>query len=316
MANPARGPRVSVLVPAYEHAPFIRETLDSVLAQDYGDFHVVVGDDGSQDGTADVVTEHVGGDPRVRLLRSERNLGLAANFNRLLGAVEGEYYAWLGGDDVMLPGKLSQQVALLEARPDAVGCVHDAEVFVSETGETLGRFSEMYNGRRGFREGGVELWFEPLYFMLPSTMMIRSSARPARGYDERLPFANESLFDIETFRRGPCVTLDAVLVRYRRHGGNVRRSAAMQTGILEESLMAMAMVQARHPELTGLVRRRRASLLLSAAMRSAGQGERRAAARYGWAALTDGGPRGVAASVAAYARLRAGRRRLGAAAPV
>ena len=315
MAGGARRPRVSVLVPAYNHAPFIRETLDSVLRQDYEDFHVVVADDGSTDGTADVVAERAADDSRVTLLRSERNLGLAANFNRLLDAVDGDYFAWLGGDDVMLPGKLSRQVALMQARLDALGSVHDAEVFVSETGETLGRFSDLYNGRRGLREGGVELWFEPLYFMLPSTMMLRSSAAAAHRYDERLRFANESVFDIETFRAGRCVALDDVLVRYRRHAGNVTGSATMRGAILEEGLMAMAIVQARHPQLTGLVRRRRTGLLLSGALASAVAGDRRAAARYALAALRDGGPLHVGSAALAAARVRAARRRLGAGTP-
>lgn len=59
---------------------------------------------------------------------------------------------------------------MLRKRLDAVGCVHDAEVFQSETGEVLGLFSKWTNGRQGFKEGGVDLWFEQGCHMLPSTV--------------------------------------------------------------------------------------------------------------------------------------------------
>jgi glycosyltransferase involved in cell wall biosynthesis len=308
-------PRISVLVPTYNHAPFVRETLDSILAQDHPDFRVVVADDASPDGTADIVEAHAGGDPRVRLLRAERNLGLAGNFNRLLGAIEGEYFAWLGGDDVMLPGKLSRQVAALEARPDAAGCVHDADVFVTESGQSLGRFSEVYNGRRGVPDRTVADWFRPFDFVLPSTMMVRTAARPEADYDERLRYANETVFDIETFRNGPCIGLDEVLVRYRRHEGNITRNPAMRAGVLEELLMAMAIVQARHPELTRLARRRRTSLLMAAGLDRAVSRDARGAARYLWAALLDGGAVRMASAAVAYARLQARRRRAGVRVP-
>lgn len=305
-----RAGSVSVLIPTYNHAAFIGETLESVLAQDHPDFEVVVGDDGSRDGTDAIVEQVAAHHPgRVCLLRSAANLGIARNFNRLLNAVSGEFFAWLGGDDLMLPGKLSRQVALMQDRPDAVGSVHDAEVFESETGRVLGRFSEVYNGRRGFREGGVELWFRPAYYTLPSTMMIRTAARPQRGYDERFAFSSEWIFDIETFRHGRCVVLDDVLCRYRRHTGNVTAGRALAEVGVEETLMIMALVQARYPELTPLVRLRKTGLLLSAALDR--RSDRRAALPYFRAALQEGGPWRVGRVLLAYGGVWMGRRRLG-----
>ncbi len=63
--------------------------------------------------------------------------------NRALAVHRGELIAWLDGDDVMLPGKLERQVAALDADPSAAGCSHDAEVFDSDSGRTIGRFSQM-----------------------------------------------------------------------------------------------------------------------------------------------------------------------------
>ena len=105
-------PKVSVIVPIYNQAGFIRETVESVLSQDHPSIELVLSDDGSTDGTSDVLREYAAVEPeRVRLVASEENTGIAGAFNRALDAHTGDYVAWLGGDDVMLPGKLSRQIA-------------------------------------------------------------------------------------------------------------------------------------------------------------------------------------------------------------
>src|SRR5690242_4329841 len=113
-------PLVSVCVPARDHAPFVGEALASALGQD-ADLEVLVGDDASSDGTAAVVASL--GDPRVRLLRHPRRLGVAANRDRLRAAARGRYVAWLDADDAYEPGGLMRQLAVLEAHPE-VGLVH------------------------------------------------------------------------------------------------------------------------------------------------------------------------------------------------
>ena len=117
-------PKVSVIVPIYNQAGFIRETVESVLSQDHPNIELVLSDDGSTDGTSDVLREYAAGEPeRVKLVASEENTGIAGAFNRALDAHTGDYVAWLGGDDVMLPGKLSRQIAAharLTLRPSAV----------------------------------------------------------------------------------------------------------------------------------------------------------------------------------------------------
>lgn len=287
-------PTVSVVVPFYNQAAFARETIESVLVQDYPHLQVVLTDDASSDGTGDILREYAAAHPdRVRALVAETNAGIAGNINRGLAEVRGELVAWLGGDDVMLPGKLSRQVEALEGRPDAVACVHDAEVFESDSGRVLGRFSELYNGRPGVREGGIELQFDPTYFMLPSATMFRAAAAPPHGFDERLRFGNDWLWHIELFRNGVAVALQDVLVRYRRHSGNITADPATDARGLEEGLVTMAIVIARYPELARLARRRMAAFLLAAARRSWVQGDRRATGRYLAAALREGGPIGT-----------------------
>lgn len=309
-------PHVTVLVPTYNHAAFLADTLDSILAQDYEAFDIVVSDDGSTDATVELARGYAERQPeKIRVLTVERNTGIAANFTRCVNAVRGELYAWCAGDDVMLPGKLSRQVAVMQQRPDAVVSVHDAEVFQSESGAVLGRFGEMYNGRREYLEGGVELLLRPGYVTLPSTMMIRSSARPTHGYDDRLSFSNEWLYDVEVFRNGRCVPLNEVLLRYRRHPGNATASAEAARLGTEENLIALALIQARFPELTRLVRRRRTAMFVASALAARARRDRGQAVSLMRAALADGGPVDVATALLLLARVRIGRARLGAPAP-
>ena len=260
---------VSVIVITFNQESFIRDAVLSAVEQDFKAVEVIVADDGSSDGTQEIIREMVGLYPdKVIAAIGDSNEGIAANANRGLKLARGEYIAWLGGDDLMLPGKLSKQVSLLKARPDAVGCVHDAEVFQSETGEMLGLFSEWANGREGLKEGGIELFFDHNYKMLPSTMMFRAEAAPSHGLDERLRYTNDWLHDVEVFRNGTVAVLNEVLGRYRRHGGNVTGSKGLNAIAVEDNLIAVGIIEARYPDLAKLARKKRLIVLLGASRRS------------------------------------------------
>ena len=286
-------PKVSVIMAVYNAEAFVDEAASSVLEQDYADVELLISDDGSTDGTLAVARKVQDRDPeRVKVLHESTNQGKATAANRALAEAEGELIAWLDGDDVMLPGKIAAQVALLERRPDAVGCCHDAEVFDSDSGLTLGRFTQIYNGRP-LREGGVELWFDPTYRSLPSATMFRASAAPSHGLDTRLRRANDWLFDIEVFRHGVCAAIPEALVRYRRHGTQMTNES-LRDEWFREGLTVMDIVEARYPELRSRARASRTALLLGESRRLARSGHRRDALRRAGEALRAGGPVGLA----------------------
>ena len=108
----APAPTVSVCIPAYNAARFIGEAIGSVLAQTCRDFELVVVDDASADDTVDVVRRF--SDPRLRLLRNARNLGLAGNWNRATSEARGRYVKLLCQDDLLRPDCLADQVAVLD----------------------------------------------------------------------------------------------------------------------------------------------------------------------------------------------------------
>ena len=107
-------PIVSVLLPAYNCPNYIREAVESILAQTFADFELIVLDDGSTDETPDIVRQYT--DPRIRLL-SHANMGLAGTLNRGIGLARGDYIARQDQDDRSFPERLSKQVAFLDAHP-------------------------------------------------------------------------------------------------------------------------------------------------------------------------------------------------------
>ncbi|WP_166668760.1 glycosyltransferase [Thiohalophilus thiocyanatoxydans] len=106
-------PRVSVIMPAYNTAQYIGDAIDSVLSQDYPNKELIIIDDGSTDGTVDIIRRH---EPAVTLL-TQKNQGSAVARNAGLDAARGDYVAFLDSDDIWLPGKLTAQVTYMEQHP-------------------------------------------------------------------------------------------------------------------------------------------------------------------------------------------------------
>jgi teichuronic acid biosynthesis glycosyltransferase TuaG len=126
---------VSVIIPMYNAARYIEETIHSALAQTHDNLEVLAVDDCSSDGTRDVVAAMAAADPRVRLLLHQQNAGPAAGRNTALTAARGRYIAFLDADDLWLPGKLEAQVKLL--RETGVGMSYTPYRRISATGELI-----------------------------------------------------------------------------------------------------------------------------------------------------------------------------------
>jgi glycosyltransferase involved in cell wall biosynthesis len=110
-------PRVSICIPSYNSEEFIAATLESILAQTFADFEVVIADDKSTDRTRPIIKGFT--DTRIRLIENEHNLGLGRNWNKVLSCTQGEYVKLLGDDDLLNPECLARQVAALEQPANA-----------------------------------------------------------------------------------------------------------------------------------------------------------------------------------------------------
>ncbi len=127
-------PCVSIVMPSYNHAAFVGEGIQSILDQSFQDFEIIVTDDGSRDGTPDVIRKFV--DPRIILEVFPRNRGGVVAGNSAIRRSSGKYIARLNSDDFFLPGKLERQVAFLEANPD-IAAVFGMPHWIDERGKPL-----------------------------------------------------------------------------------------------------------------------------------------------------------------------------------
>ena len=115
-------PKVSVLMSVYNDAVYLDEAIESILNQTFTDFEFLIINDGSTDGSRDIILSYA--DPRIRLVDNEVNLGLPVSLNKGIRLAKGEYIARQDADDVSLPDRLAQQAAFLDAHSDVtvVGC--------------------------------------------------------------------------------------------------------------------------------------------------------------------------------------------------
>jgi glycosyltransferase involved in cell wall biosynthesis len=265
-----RKPLVSVAIITYNQVEFIAEAVRSAAEQDYDPLEVVVADDGSTDGTADVVLQLAEQYPkRVIPLVGGPNLGITGNSNRALAACRGKYVAFQGGDDVLLPRKISAQVEWLERDERRVLCGHDVEVFDSATGERLFLWSERFGLRRG--KGAAPLVRRGVPFCA-TAVMVRGSAIPASGFDERLAVVSDWKLWIDCLASGGQFGyVDGVYARYRRHEGNITN--AYHEVRQDDQFVTLALVESRYPHLVSSCRRGRAELLRSAGTSAFRRGE-------------------------------------------
>lgn len=288
------GSLVSIVVVSYNQAEFIDLALNGCVKQteDYPNIEIIVADDGSTDGTREIIDRWIKNYPSlVRLVGGTVNRGIAANFNAGLGAARGTYLAWLGGDDVMLPGKIIQQVKALEEDQTASGCYHDAEVFSWPQNETLGLFSQLYGGR-AFSVDKVDArkMLDPRVQMLPSTLLLRRDRMPA-AFDARFRFHNDYIFDFEMIATGgPYIRVAGVYVRYRKHLGSIGRDETVRGMVLEENLMALGLLTARFPRYAKHIRKRATYYLILEALKSFHGGDRIRARQLLRAASVQGAP--------------------------
>lgn len=126
-------PRVSVIIPCYNTARYVKETIESVLNQTRQDFEIIVVDDGSTDDSHNVIASI--NDQRIRY-HYQPNQGLAAARNTGLALATGEFVAFLDADDFFLPEKLARQIAALDSQPE-VGLVAGGHLYVDEFGNSL-----------------------------------------------------------------------------------------------------------------------------------------------------------------------------------
>jgi len=202
MASEITPPEVTVIIPTYNRGWTLRRAIDSVLAQTFRDFELIVVDDGSEDNTADILADY-GTD--IRVIR-QANAGVSAARNAGIRAAGGEYIAFLDSDDAWLPEKLQVQMDYFNTHPADVIC---------QTEEIWIRNGKRVNPKKVHKKPSGRIFRASLALCLvsPSAVMLRRELfAEIGGFDETLPACEDYDLWLRISARYPVYLVDTPLI--------------------------------------------------------------------------------------------------------
>lgn len=169
--------KISIIMGIYNCAPTLPEAIDSILAQTFTDWQLVLCEDGSGDNTYEIAKEYQEKFPeKIVLLQNERNMGLNHTLNRCLEVATGEYIARMDGDDISLPARLEKEVTFLDAHPE-YAIVSTPMIFFDERGD----WGRCYSIERPTKRDFIK--HSPVHCHAPC-MIRREAYRAVGGYTE------------------------------------------------------------------------------------------------------------------------------------
>lgn len=215
-------PLISVVMPSYNHAKYISKAVDSVLAQDFSDYELLISDDASPDNSWEVISGF--SDPRIRSFRQEKNLGPVGNLVFLIKQARGKYIALLNSDDAWYREKLGKQVTVMESQPHVGACFTWADM-VDERGKEISGPEAIWNDvfRQPNRTQGA--WLR--HFFFKGNCLCHPSILARKEIYDALGFYNPGLKQLPDFdmwirlvKHYPIHIIQENLVAHLRDGNN------------------------------------------------------------------------------------------------
>ena len=211
---------VTIVALCHNHAPFLREALDSIRAQTYPNLEVWLVDDASTDESAEILREYAARNPGWHLLLLPENGGNCQAFNLAFFCSKGEYVIDFATDDVLLPARVALQVAAFGAANASVGMVYSNCELIDETSHSLG-LHHRADGRGGLMPTPASGWvfaevLRRYFISTPTMMMRRACLESLGGYDETLAYEDFD-FWVRASRGWQFLYLDEVTTRKRKH---------------------------------------------------------------------------------------------------
>jgi glycosyltransferase involved in cell wall biosynthesis len=206
-------PCVSVICVCHQHDRFIREALQSVLDQTYPHVELIVVDDGSTDGSVEVIADFLQAYPHTQLIKNDRPKGYCCAFNAGWRLATGDWVIDLAGDDVLLPERIERGVTVFQTNGQT-GIQFSDAIYIDESGTTLSKHSDRFPHAQ-VPQGFVFNDVLRRYFICSPTMMIsRQVLIELNGYDETLSYEDFDLW-IRAAKKFPFHYVPEVLVKKR-----------------------------------------------------------------------------------------------------
>jgi glycosyltransferase involved in cell wall biosynthesis len=215
-------PTVSVLIPVHNTARWLAETVASVQAQSITDWELIAIDDGSTDGSAEVLQTLAGQEPRMRVL-ARANRGLVATRNELLALARGEFIAWLDSDDRMTPDRLALQLERFAREPGLL-CLGGACKLTDPDGLPIRTHAFPTD-----HDDLVKAMRDEIAFYFPSVTMRREAAIKAGGFREPFAIAEDYDLCLRLSEIGRVGNVPEVVLHYRQHMASTANAGRAKT---------------------------------------------------------------------------------------
>ena len=211
-------PKVSVVVPSFNHAPFVQTTLRSILNQTEAPSQLLVIDDGSSDGSPEIIVSILKDCPFPSEFIARGNRGLCATLNEGLAGTSGDYFAYLSSDDVWLPDFLEARVSLLEARPHAVlGYGHCFLI------DAANQIVDCTLDWAPYSDGSArEMLLKKTFAPMSPTVLYRRTSLEKEGWHEQAKLEDYDLY-LRLSTKGDFAFDPRVLSAWRQHAYNTSR---------------------------------------------------------------------------------------------
>jgi glycosyltransferase involved in cell wall biosynthesis len=205
-------PIVSAVIPAYNAAKYLRQAIESVFAQTYTDWEIVLVDDGSTDNTRAVVQPYLDLAPERFQYIYQENQGLPAARNEAIRNARGRFLALLDADDIWKPDRLMHSVTVLEGRPD-IGLVHGKVARI----DSEGRFIDVPPADRGYLEGDIAhyIYTRRAHIQCPTVTFRKECVEVLGGFDPAIPGTADRDLWFRISERYKVGFVDEVLASYR-----------------------------------------------------------------------------------------------------
>lgn len=217
---------VSIIIPTFNRAHLIAETLDSILAQTYGNWECLVVDDGSTDDTEALVNQYAARDPRFSYHRRSTPFSKGANGARNFGfsVSKGDFVKWFDSDDVMHPDLIAHQIAVLEQKQELAFCACRALIFTDKPTNAQEPFDPIETGET---DALYRFVIGRLFFLTPVPLWRRAFLNDKLLFDETLHNAHETDFNFRMLAAGARFHfLDESLVYVRRGHDSIEHGSA------------------------------------------------------------------------------------------
>jgi len=162
----------------YNGERFLKQAIQSILSQTYGDFEFIIIDDGSTDRTPEILRTLAHQDERIKIITNQTNLGLTKSLNKAISQAQGKFIARMDADDIAVPKRFERQIEYIETHPEVgiVGCAYE---FIDESGAVIGEKHPPLTNKKIKR---ILIRFNP--FLHSSVIMRKSVLDQVSGYDK------------------------------------------------------------------------------------------------------------------------------------